>query len=138
MGSDDWKRLQACRIFKFQQHRRRSSSRDPPHHLRLLCWGFPRTLPRRGLEKTEIWSTLARDHVRVSAMASGRIRFQEALVHHHARPVPKVDRRVFGEVIARAQTCEPRRRAAAQKATQEAPLRHEEASRSEAVDGSTQ
>jgi len=132
-------RSQICPAYERTQCRRRPPRGDSPRHLRFLRRARririrTRTRrQRRGAEFTlkmpKIRSKLARDHVRLSTLASGRVKFQKALVDDHAEPVARVGRRVFGAIGVRSQTRHRRRRTAlsspGQESAQEASLWHE-------------
>ena len=127
-------RSQIRPAYERTQCRCRPSSGDSPYYLRFLRRVGGRG-PRRprygrpesalGSEMSKTPSKLDRDHVRLPTLASRRVKFQEALVDHHAEPITKVDRRIFTTISVRSQTRQYRRRTSScfvQEAAQKASL----------------
>ena len=109
-------RSQVQVAFQCTQRCRRSSSRDSVYHLHLLrrTVRFRRTRRRRpapGLcdEMSEVSSRVDRDHVRLSTLASRLVKFQEAMVNHHTKPITKVDRCISSEIGVFSKTRQHRR-----------------------------
>jgi hypothetical protein len=100
-----YERIQCCR---------RPPSRDPPNHLRFLrrAGGLGRRQTRYGRAESaldndvsKIRPKLDRNHVRLPTLARRLVKFQEALVDHHAQLVTKVDRGIFTAISVCSQTC---------------------------------